>query len=246
VPGRARCVQIKEDVISLPPTRAVPYPWLAIVYFAAYIGYLFGSLESELGHWIGLVALPALLTALALRLARHPASPRAVLTSFGLAPGHLRDGVWWAFLIGLGMGAAQLAISRQRTEFLALVESGRAYWLLPLAFVLMLATAAFTEEFFFRGFLQARLEQITHSRVAAVLMASVAFGLYHLPYAYLNPNWPSAGDWSAAWTSAMTQGVMGGLVLGAVFLGARRNLVAPIVVHACINAFPASLVIRFS
>lgn len=199
-----------------------------------------------MGHWAGLVAFPALLTFLSFRLVQRPAGIRSVLASFGLRWGHLRTGVWWALLIGLGLGLAQLAVSRQRTEFLALVESGRAFWLLPLAFVLMLMTAAFTEEFFFRGFLQDRLERWTNSRIAALLLASIAFGLYHLPYAYLNPRWPSAGNWAEAWTAAMGQGVVGGLVLGTVFLGAKRNLVAPVVVHACINAFPATLVIRFN
>jgi membrane protease YdiL (CAAX protease family) len=222
----------------------LPRPWLAVAYFAAYLGYLFASLESELGHWIGLVALPALLTALLLRLDRQPAGAARVLSTFGLRWGQLGLGVWWALAVGVGLGAGQLLVSRQRADFLALVETGQAAWLLPLAFVLMLATAAFTEEFFFRGFLQTRLEQMTGSRIVALLLASAAFGVYHLPYAYLNPHWPSAGDWGAAWSAAMGQGVVGGLVLGAVFLGARRNLVAPIVVHACINAFPASLLIR--
>jgi membrane protease YdiL (CAAX protease family) len=192
------------------------------------------------------VALPALLTALTFRLNQHPAGIRAVLASFGLRWRHLRDGLWWAALVGLGLGISQLAVSRQRADFIALVESGQAFWMLPLTFVLMMATAAFTEEFFFRGFLQDRLERWTHSKVAALILASVAFGLYHLPYAYLNPRWPSAGNWGEAWAAAMGQGVVGGLVLGVVFLGARRNLLAPAVVHACINAFPATLMIRFN
>jgi membrane protease YdiL (CAAX protease family) len=222
-----------------------PYPWAAPAYFALYLGYLFYSLESELGHWLGLVAVPALLIVVALRAAGQPAGFAAVLRTFGLERGRFGFGVPLAIIVGATLGAAQLLISQQRDAFLELVTSGRALWLLPLALAFTLLAAGFTEEFFFRGFLQNRLEQITSSRLAAVVLASLAFGLYHLPYAYLNPHWPSAGDWGAAWGAAMGQGVIGGLILGAVYLKAGRNLLAPVIVHALIIAFPASTMIHF-
>jgi membrane protease YdiL (CAAX protease family) len=225
--------------------RCAPYPWLAPAYFVVYLGYLFYALESELGHWLGLVTVPALLIAVALRIAGQPAGFAAVLRTFGLERDRLRRGVPLAIIIGVTLGAAQLLISRQRDVFLGLVTSGRALWLLPLALAFTLLTAGFTEEFFFRGFLQNRLEQITSSRFAAVLLASLAFGVYHLPYAYFNPHWPSAGNWGAAWSAAMGQGFVGGLILGAVYLKAGRNLLAPTIVHALIIAFPASTMIHF-
>ncbi len=227
------------------PLRRAPYPWLGPAYFAVYLGYLFYSLESEAGHWLGLVTVPAVITAGALWLARQPAGLSHVLRTFGLERGRLRSGLMLAVAAGATLGIAQLLVSRQRETFLELVSSGRALWLLPLALVFTLVTAGFTEEFFFRGFLQNRLEQITASRVAAVVIASLAFGVYHLPYAYLNPNWPSAGDWAAAWSAAMGQGVVGGLILGTVYLKAGRNLLAPVIVHALIIAFPATTMIRF-
>jgi membrane protease YdiL (CAAX protease family) len=216
-----------------------------VPYFAVYLAYLFYSLESELWHWVGLVAVPALLTAVALRLGGQPAGLAATLRTLGLERGRLHRGLRLAVAVGLALGLVQLLVSRQRDVFLELVQNGRALFLFPVAFVLMLMTAGFTEEFFFRGFLQNRLEQITSSRVAAVVLASLAFGVFHLPYAYLNPNWPSAGDWGAAWGAAMGQGVVGGLILGAVYLKAGRNLLAPAIVHAFINAFPAMTIIRF-
>lgn len=230
------------DDVSL---REAPYPGVAVLYFALYLAYLFYSLESELWHWIGLVAVPALITAATLRIARQPSGLAATLRTFGLERGRKRRGLGLAFAVGLTLGVAQLLVSRQRDDFLELVQSGRALYLFPIAFVLMLMMAGFTEEFFFRGFLQNRLEQLTSSRVAAVMLASLAFGVYHLPYAYLNPHWPSAGDWGAAWSAAMGQGVVGGLILGAVYLAAGRNLLAPAIVHAFINAFPATTIIRF-
>ena len=38
--------------------REAPYPGVAVLYFAVYLAYLFYSLESELWHWVGLVAVP--------------------------------------------------------------------------------------------------------------------------------------------------------------------------------------------
>jgi len=225
--------------------QRAPYPWLAPLYFAVYLAYLFYSLESELGHWLGLVTLPALLTLVTLRIAGRPARLGEALRTFGLRRGRLTHRIGFAVAVGVSLGLAQLLVSRQRDVFFETVTSGRALWLLPLALALTLTTAGFTEEFFFRGFLQNRLEQMTSSRVAAVVLASLAFGVYHLPYAYLNPNWPSAGDWGAAWSAAMGQGVIGGLILGAVYLRAGRNLLAPVIVHALIITFPASTMIHF-
>jgi membrane protease YdiL (CAAX protease family) len=77
------------------------------------------------------------------------------------------------------------------------------------------------------------------------VVASIFFGVYHLPYAYFNPNWPSAGDWGAAWSSALGQGIPGGLILGGLYLYTKRNLVACILLHALTNAFPVMGMIRF-
>jgi len=227
------------------PLHEVPYPAVGVVYFGLYLAYLFYSLENELMHWIGLVAVPALIAAATLRYAGRPSRPRDVLRCFGLERGRLSSGLGIAVAVGVVLGLAQTFLSRNGDQFVELIRSGRALFLFPLAFVLMLATAAFTEEFFFRGFLQNRLEQLTSSRVAGVVLGSLAFGVYHLPYAYLNPRWPSAGDWGAAWSAAMGQGVIGGLILGTVYLVARRNLLAPVIVHAFINAFPATTIIKF-
>ena len=117
-----------------------------------------------------------------------------------------------------------------------------ALFLLVMAFLLF--TTALTEEVFFRGYLQTRLERLTGSRFAGLLLASVLFGVYHLPYAYLNPMWPSSGDWGAAFSAALGQGIPGGLILGGLFIYARGNLVAPILVHAAVDLLPASTMIK--
>ncbi|UCG86598.1 MAG: CPBP family intramembrane metalloprotease [Gemmatimonadota bacterium] len=226
--------------------RALPSAresWAALAYFALYLTYLFAAPESELLHWLSLVVLPlALLTV----LHRGSRSLQAILSSFGLQRGNLGKGVGWALLLGTAFGIIQVLLSGNSAEIQDAIQTGRALYLLPLGLALMMLTAGFTEEFFFRGFLQTRIQVLLRSRWLAVLIVALLFGVYHLPYAYFNPNWPSAGDWSAAWAAAMGNGVPGGLVLGALYVKSDRNLIAPVVLHSMIGAFPAMTLLRIS
>jgi len=225
----------------LPPARLA---WLAPAYFAAYLAYLFVRPENEKLHWVSLVAVPFVLTVLTTP-ADEGRRVRRALSALGLRWGRLRAGLAWAVPLGLALGAMQLLLSSKADSIRVYLESGRILWLLPLVFLLMLLTAGFTEELFFRGFLQARLERLTGSTALGLVLASLCFGLYHLPYAYLNPNWPSAGHWGAAWGAAMGQGVPGGLILGGVYVASRRNVLACAVVHALINTLPALTMVHF-
>ena len=218
--------------------------WLAVAYFLAYLAYLFWKPESEVHHWVSLVALPLLLV-LVLRRTRV-AWPSGLLASFGIRRANWTRGLLWAVLLGLGLSVFQVSQSRYAEEVWEIIQSGRVLYLFPLVLAVMLLTAGFTEEFFFRGFIQTRLEPLLRSRIAALLVTSILFGVYHVPYAYLNPNWPSAGDWTAAWQAALGQGIPGGLILGAVYLWSRHNLFATIVLHSLINAVPGLAMIRFA
>ena len=46
-------------------------------------------------------------------------------------------------------------------------------------------------------------------------------------------------------SSAFSQGGIGGLILGAVYVKAKNNLLACIVVHALINTLPGMVMIKF-
>ncbi|MGD2070132.1 MAG: CPBP family intramembrane metalloprotease [Gemmatimonadota bacterium] len=216
---------------------------LAPAYFAAYLGWLFLHPESELLHWLTLVLLPILLV----RWAHRSPGGRlgTALASLGLRRGAWARGLPVAVVLGALIGVYQALGSRSSDVALEAFRTGRVVWLLPLGFVLMLLLAGFTEELFFRGFLQTRLEALLRSRIAGLLAASLCFGVYHLPYAYFNPMWPSAGDWGAAWAAALGQGIPGGLLLGGLYLYSGRNLLAPVVLHSLIGAFPAMGVLRF-
>jgi membrane protease YdiL (CAAX protease family) len=217
--------------------------WGALAYFALFLAYLFLHQESELHHWGTMVVLPFLLIWAVRR--GSGGTLGSTLAGFGLKKGNLTRGLGLTLALGVAIGFVQVFASRSGPAVLEAFANGRAVWLLPLAFLLTLGLAGFTEEFFFRGFLQTRLERLTGSRTWGLVIASIFFGAYHLPYAYFNPNWPSAGDWGAAWSSALGQGIPGGLILGGLFLFTRKNLLACIILHALIDAFPVMGMIRF-
>ncbi len=77
-----------------------------------------------------------------------------------------------------------------------------------------------------------------------MLITSVLFSLYHVPYAYLNEHWPSAGNFGHALGLAFANGLPGGLVLGWVFVRSRGNLLAPMLTHALIDLIPAMLLLQ--
>ncbi len=227
---------ISESLPSQRESRA------AVVYFGVYLAYLFATLESELAHWLTLVAIPVLI---ALTFGGWRRSAANVLQTFGLHRDGWTRGLGWALFLGALITVGQVTLFGNRSEILAVIASGRAVWLYPLMLILMFAMAGFTEEFFFRGFLQTRIEVLTRSPWAAVAIVAVLFSLYHLPYAYLNPMWPSAGDWGLACRAAFSNGLPGGIVLGILYKQSGRNLVPCIVLHSMINAAPAMTLIKF-
>ena len=207
------------------------------IYFVLYLIYLwyFIELENELLHWLTLVILPLALFAALVRWgpgAKHESGPLALI---GLSKATLTRGLWQAALIGIATGSLQLLMSRQKAAVWALIQSGEFFYKFPLAFGMMLLVAASTEEFFFRGVLQTSLNRLFKSPRWGNVVASISFGLYHFPYAYKNPAWPSHGSFGAAFGEGVIMSAIIGLILGAVY-NRYRNLLAPVIVHAAFNA----------
>lgn len=126
------------------------------------------------------------------------------------------------FLLFLPVGAALGWL----TGFAAYHPRSEPWWI-TLAitagtFLGMLWVVALREEFFVRGLLQQWLEDWTGSLVFAVALASVLFGLIHLPYRSF-PNWRFAIVAAAA-----------GVFYGAVYWRAR-SVRAAMVTHALVN-----------
>lgn len=230
------------DSSSHVPARAYAN-WIAPAYFVGYLGYLFFHQESEWTHWISLVLIPFVIVLVVQRASEQPF--REALHSLGVRRCNWRRGLVLVLLLGVPIGLYQAFASRNGDAVIEAFRSGRAAWMLPLGFVLMLLTAGFTEEFFFRGFLQTRLESLLGSWWAGLAVAALAFAAYHLPYAYFNPHWPSHGDWPAAIQASLVEGVPGGLILGGVYVLSGRNLFACVILHALVNAFPVMGMLRF-
>jgi membrane protease YdiL (CAAX protease family) len=215
-----------------------------IAYTLFYIGSLFFRLENEADHWLTMVLIPLAILLLANRHSTIKTTAIALIRSLGLSLGGLRKGFLIGAAVGIPISVFQEYYSERSDSILAILGSSKVFIVLPMTFVLMLFTAGFTEEFFFRGVLQNALTRVIKSNVAAILLASIVFGLYHLPYAYLHPNWPSHGDLAWAFRSAMGQGMIGGIIFGSIYVLAKRNLWATIFAHTFINLLPAMTMLK--
>lgn len=211
-------------------------------YFALYLCYLsLVHLEGEFLHWVFLVAVPIVGLAF---LNKDEGLFGAVAGVWGGRRGEPLRG--WipmlaAIALGLGFCGLQFAGSRSGGEAIEFVRSGRALYLAPLSLALMIATAASTEECFFRGVLQTRLAD-AWGVPAGIFGSIAAFVVFHVPYAYLHPGWASHGDWGAAWSAAASQGLVTGIVL--TLLRAWGGRLAPcIVLHALINTVPGMAIV---
>jgi membrane protease YdiL (CAAX protease family) len=232
-----------EYSIPIEPDLKREAPWV-LMYFTLYLVYLSFTLENEILHWFTLVFIPV--TGLYLFQKRRTAlsTLKSTLTTVGLERGRSKNGILWAILIGLALSCLQLVLSRNKDVIWGLIVSGKVLILFPLTLLIMLLTAGFTEEFFFRGVLQTRIQHLVKSKILAVVVTSVLFGLYHLPYAYLNPRWPSHGNWPEAFGAAFGQGVPMGLILGTLYVRTKNNLLACVLVHALINSLPGMLIVK--
>lgn len=103
-----------------------------------------------------------------------------------------------------------------------------------ISFGYSLVFAAFFEEFFFRGILQTRLTQYFKSGISGVLVASILFGLYHLPFQYYHAGAANA-DIVHSFSNVLTEQMISAPIFGILWFR-TRNLMAPITLHALIDA----------
>ena len=208
-------------------------------YFVLYLVYLFLAInvENEWLHWITLVLLPSAIITLIGSWKGASFRSRVQYLAALLCPSRKRllVGVMVALALGLILGSLQLLLSRDREILMEALSTGKFLYAFPLAVGLMMLTAGFTEEYFFRGLLQSSLLISLGSKFWAISTAAVAFGLYHLPYAYLLTSWPSHGHLQAAFV----EGVIPSVILGAVFGYVQiqfQNVLIPMIAHSVFNA----------
>lgn len=100
-------------------------------------------------------------------------------------------------------------------------------------FIYNVAMAGFPEEFFWRAFVQTRLSQVLKSRLGGILVASLLFGLIHIPDVTRGY---SGMTLSEAFCSALFLQGFTGLIFG-VLWERTRNLIPGTIVHSGINTF---------
>lgn len=203
-----------------------------------------GILASEVSKWLWFVAIP-------MGLLFVVACPKTSLVSVLRSTGFRRRGSGKAALLGLSAFLAlapliALSLPASRTqELIALLQNpGRFLVVALISLVLSFFTAAFTEEVFFRGVIQSRIQSVFGSETQACVMTAVLFGIYHLPYAYFSPSWPTHGNMALAFSSVVTEQMVIGLLLG-VLWARTRHIAASMVFHALINLPMFMTVLKF-
>jgi membrane protease YdiL (CAAX protease family) len=131
---------------------------------------------------------------------------------------------WLLYIIGSFLLFAVIAIPLgMAIHFVQFAPSWKAAGSLPLVAVGILIFTAWPEEFLFRGLLQNMLSQRLRSDFAAILLASVLFGLSHITNGH-TPNWRYAALASIA-----------GLFYGWVWRK-TGSIFASAMVHALVDA----------
>jgi membrane protease YdiL (CAAX protease family) len=124
------------------------------------------------------------------------------------------------FLFGyLSWGAA---LFQQVTIFKALLG-------FPIAYAFYFFHTGLPEEFFFRAHLQGHLVAILNSRLGAVLLASMIFGLLHILF------WRGEEAFSTAFAYSILVQVSVGVVFGVLWERAR-SLIPAVLLHALIDS----------
>src|SRR5260370_1330952 len=203
---------------------------LLVVWTAACIATYIYSQQQNIPSWIALAVLPAFLVELAFYLVIGFVAVRKAFDKLGSKP--IRATVLATSAVIPYLMESTFTGTFQISSFLLLLAmaSAASFWyvwiprsmpadLLFLAFLGLLWVVGISEEFFFRGFLQRLLARGFHSEVLGLIVASIIFGLAHLPFRQF-PNWRFAIVAGAA-----------GIFYGLAFLKAK-SVRASMVTHA--------------
>jgi len=223
------------DVIRPRAELWLPLVWYGIVVLlAAFTNAVGFELVNQFTNWFFLVIVPF---ALLILTRRQRLGLKATLHSVGITRAGLKEAVNLAVIVGLLCIPVLYVVGNQQRAAVQMVLHNPLQAILPLlvSFVLALLTAGFVEEFFFRGVLQSRLAICVGSEVHGLLAASLLFGLFHLPMYFFSPFEPTHSSFIWSLASVITEQAVIGVLLGVLWLR-THNLVAPILVHAFIDA----------
>lgn len=150
----------------------------------------------------------------------------------------------WAVLLAMSVAflAFQAVFGRGLTNLRELAPSAATLaWAVPLCFVWQTLEAGLCEEFLFRRVLQQRIADATGSTSAAVLWASLLFGLAHAPGLYLRGASAMEGVehatplWAVAYSIVMI--APAGIAFG-VLWARTRSLWLVVLLHGAVDLLP--------
>lgn len=234
-----------------PPTPALRRPGVELAaltlfllaYAIVFLGWGLGALREALPP--GRVQESVVL---AVKLSVHVAIPAALIVLVGgrVAPmfaTRIAPAVFWRTLIVISAVLTGLlaVVTPSLTQLAALQPSmATLAWAAPASFVWIALEAGLCEEFLFRAGLQQRLEAVTRSPVAAILVTSAVFALAHAPGLFLRGG-PGVDGWStdplqvAAFTIATLSPIS--ILFGVLWLR-TRSLLLCVLLHAMVDFLP--------
>lgn len=228
----------RQTLLPMAVIRPRTETWLFIIWYGIVILLdaftRAGGIElvNQFTNWFFLVMAPVGLLVVIRR-----SGLRDTLRSVGFTRSGLKDALkLTAVVIPLSTPILYVIGEQQRAGIQLIIRQPlQAIEPFALSFVLALLTAGFVEEFFFRGLLQSRLAFYLHSEWRGLLVASLLFGLFHLPLYLYSPFEPTRGNFAWALTSILTEQAVTGILLGALW-ARTHHLAAPVFLHAFINA----------
>ena len=214
--------------------------WYIFYFILSYISCAFQvDIINELSNWLFLVLFPLLIIAVV-----RKEKVIQTLKETGLKHFDRKTALRILLICAIYQGVIILVFSLGEFSFnfaniLQIVVK------LPVFFCLMILTAAFTEEFFFRGILQRTMMDSLKKPYLAILLTGILFGLYHFPFAYYL--WDdTAGNIMNSLKMVMTEHVLTGCAFGFIYYKSDKNLWSSIILHAFTNAVIMALGTVFS
>lgn len=217
--------------------------WYGLVILLAAITLANGvELVNGFTNWFFLMLVPLGL----LHLTRRSGLPlRDTLRSVGITRANRKDAIRLAIvIIPLSVPLLYVVGDQQRAGIQMIfnipMKAGLSFL---ISFILALFIAGFVEEFFFRGVLQSRLAAYLGSEWRGLLIASLLFGLLHLPMYFFSPFEPTHGNLFWSVTSVITEQAVAGVLLGVLWLK-THNLIGPVLLHTFIDAIAMMAMLR--
>ena len=242
-PGLAYALTRKPRLVSrpliAPPTRLGGVLTYLLMFSLLVLGWIFSAVQSawpEASTRSVVVAALKLLTMVVLPgwlfLRGFPQRPR-------LGPARL----WFVFVaMGSALFVFQAVFGRGLSGLRELDPALPVLlWALPSCWAWQVIEAGLCEEVLFRRILQQRIADATRSQVAAVLWASLLFGLAHAPGLYLRGAHLTEGVtdptpiWALAYSVAMI--APAGIAFG-VLWARTRSLWLVVVLHGSVDLLP--------